>query len=251
MKKTLTKPKDIDDDTPATIEKPKGRIRWEPRMERELVLGAYKLAKDGKTADNRSFKEADWKNVATRVRPVYYGPYALDWKNCKSKWEDKFKALWRLWLEHAAVEKLSGWGVNEEGLPQADEEVMDEYFTAHPQFAKFRHSLPEYYAELGFIFGNSQLANGSAAFVVDDDSPNEDVMEITSDMDDDNGEAKKEAKTEQESNRSSRESSASSHQSSSRKKRSAESINYRKKLAEKEWKIGRRSREETRGLLQL
>ncbi len=121
------------------------------------------IVNNGNSVDNSSFKQSDWVEVANYVRPHWDGPATLAWENCKSKFTDKYKKLWSKWLEHSQVLGLSGWGINEKGLPVTNPEVMDQYFTARPEFKDFRHNLPDGYEYLVVILSNNSVATGSNA----------------------------------------------------------------------------------------
>ena len=119
-------------------------------MEESLLQALEEIVKRGKTADG--FKKEHWREVAEKVRTVYQGPAELDWERAKSKFEDKYRPLWGKWQDHCSG--LSGWNINEEGLPQSSEEVMDRYFQDHPEFQIFRYRLPAGHKYLVVILGD-------------------------------------------------------------------------------------------------
>ncbi|OXV07261.1 hypothetical protein Egran_04974 [Elaphomyces granulatus] len=127
------------------------RVRWTDIMEQVLLAALRVIVLRGKSSFD-CFKRAHWVEAAGKVKEVYEGPADLDWKRAKSKFEDKYRPLWRKWKDHCA--SLSGWTENEEGLPQNSKEVMDYYFAAFPEYKEFRHSLPVGYKYLVEILGD-------------------------------------------------------------------------------------------------
>jgi hypothetical protein len=132
------------------------RVKWTEIMEETLLQALEEVVKRGRTADG--FKKEHWREVAEEVRAVYHGPAELDWERAKSKFEDKYRPLWGKWTDFLAS-GLSGWTENEEGLPQSSEEIMDKYFSDHPEFRSFRYSLPTGYHHLIVILGD-RVATG-------------------------------------------------------------------------------------------
>lgn len=145
------------------------RVKWTTVAETVLLEALEAIVKRGKTSDG--FKRDHWGEVATKVMRVYGGRGIINWEKAKSKYEDKYRPLWGRWQEHLN-NGLSGWQDNEEGLPQNSEEVMDRYFTAHPQFANFRYKLPAGYRYLLEILGD-QVATGEFAHGADAESSEE------------------------------------------------------------------------------
>jgi hypothetical protein len=95
--------------SPASTQQ-KPRVRWTEIMEEILLQTLEEIVKRGKTSDG--FKKEHWREVAVKVHDVYQGPAQLDWERVKSKFEDKYRSLWRKWQDHSAG--LSGWTENED-----------------------------------------------------------------------------------------------------------------------------------------
>ena len=76
------------------------RVRWTDIMEQVLLAALRVIVLRGKSFD--CFKRAHWVEAAGKVKQVYEGPADLDWKRAKSKFEDKYRPLWRKWKDHCA-----------------------------------------------------------------------------------------------------------------------------------------------------
>jgi hypothetical protein len=150
-------------------------------MEETLLQALEEIVKRGKTADG--FKKEHWREVAEKVRAVYQGPAELDWERVKSKFEDKYRPLWGKWADFLAS-GLSGWVENEEGLPQSSEEIMDKYFSEHPEFRMFRYNLPTGYNHLIVILGD-RVATGEFGITADAESSEEWDSELPSNDEED------------------------------------------------------------------
>jgi len=72
---------------------------------------------------------------------------------------DNLKNGYRAWVD---ITSLSGWSIDEKGLPKAEQAVMDAYFTAHKEARKFKRAPLENEAELAFLFDGT-LASGNHA----------------------------------------------------------------------------------------
>ena len=149
----------------------KHRVRWTDPME-QVLLAALRVIVLSKGESFDCFKRPHWMEAAGKVKRVYDGPADLNWKRAKSKFEDKYRPLWRKWQDHCA--SLSGWTENEEGLPQNSKEVMDRYFADFPEYKEFRHSLPAGYKYLVDILGDR--ATGEFAPEVEEDTSEEEVF---------------------------------------------------------------------------
>ena len=161
------------------------RVKWTDMMEEVLLQALEEIVKRGKTADG--FKAEHWNEVAEKVRKVYTGKAMVIGKNCKSKYEI-FRKSWSLWQDYLGS-GLSGWEENEEGLPQSSEEVMDAYFSEHPEFKAFRFNFPPGYKYLVNIVGD-RVATGE--FAIDARAEDSDEVEWASDISDEGESGKSE-----------------------------------------------------------
>jgi hypothetical protein len=209
----------------------------------QVLLDTLEAIAKGKTSDG--FKKEHWVEAARKVREIYHGSADLDWERAKSKFEDKYRPLWAKWQDHCSG--LSGWTENEEGLPQNSEEVMDTYFTAHPEFLRFRYSLPTGHKQLVVILGD-RIATGEFVKDFDTESTDEDsndsviALEEEEDQDvrDSVERSRKSSNSRSVSNSTSRSQSVASPRSSSvvplvaeEKKKSTAAQGFRKQLAKK------------------
>ncbi|KAF1807845.1 hypothetical protein P152DRAFT_518000 [Eremomyces bilateralis CBS 781.70] len=224
--------------TPAPNNGKAPRLRWTVTMEEEMLQELKVVNQEGKGSDG-GFKKTIWEQVARRVGKAYSGPAKVEFKNCKSKFEDTYKADWSKWQEHLG-NGLSGWGDDGEGLPQADPETMDRYFNARPHLKKLRHSKPKFHDLLQDILGD-RMATGAFAKAYDDEAfqVDSDSMEERSDEE---GNSESDygifgsAEASRSSSVSTELSKSTSGSSQKIKKRSEDAKSFRKSIAEKEAK---------------
>jgi len=114
---------------------------------------------NGQRSDS-GWKPATWKEALLAVQRAAPPGEAL-WvtlHKLRSKVEN-LKKDYKAWV---AITNLSGWTINERGLPTAPEPVMKAYFEAHKDARKFKKAPLDNEAELAFLFDGT-LATGAHA----------------------------------------------------------------------------------------
>ena len=155
-------------------------VKWSPRMCHELLTVLREAVTSGKVGESNGYKAEVWNEVLSKVLKVYNSTAVLTVEKCQSKYYS-FQNIWKAWKAHLGeTEGPSGWGSREEdGLPTTDPTIMDRYFKAHPERARFRDEYPPYYEILQAIF-EGRLATGSyagGASESDDDLDEENALE--------------------------------------------------------------------------
>jgi hypothetical protein len=137
------------------------RINWTTEMEAGMLQGLVQAIHQGLRADS-SYKKEGWQMALDGA--CLHTRYPITIKQIKSK-HDVHKRDWKVWKELCSQ---SGWGWDEDkGTPIASEEVMDTYFTAHPDAAKFRDTPLPFLEELTELF-EGVVATGNYAVTPDE-----------------------------------------------------------------------------------
>ena len=126
-----------------------------------MLEGLVDAVRKGYRADS-SYTADGWKLALDRTLAVTLQPITM--KQLKSK-HDAQKEEWKTWKELCA---LSGWRWDEDkGVPVASQEVIETYFEANPDAAKFCNAPPAFLNLLQELF-DGFLATGSNARSIDD-----------------------------------------------------------------------------------
>jgi hypothetical protein len=149
---------------------PETRLIWavDPRLSEALLNHLINIKAAGQAPDG-SFKMSQYNAAAAaisndaRLRNAPLGK-AIDGYQCKTRLE-ALKRTWRHWTDHNKA--ISGWGTRSDGLPQASEAVMDDYFKAHPNRKPFRNAFPICYNQLMELIDGT-TATGSYAIDIDE-----------------------------------------------------------------------------------
>ena len=113
-------------------------FRWTIPLVTVLLQSLIK-SKERALQTDGGFKSTAWDTALDDV--VKAGGEGCIIRSCKNKYQEQ-RRIWKEWLLHT---DLSGWGWDEErGVPVADPEVMDAYFTKYPARAPFRNNPPQY-----------------------------------------------------------------------------------------------------------
>lgn len=90
--------------------------------------------------------------------------YVVTIKQIKNK-HDTYKKDWKVWKELCS-QSSQGWD-NEKGVPVAAEDIIDIYFEANPDAAKFRNAPLPHLQDIQELF-KGVIATGSYAITVDE-----------------------------------------------------------------------------------
>lgn len=107
------------------------KITWTPTTEQALLDELVDCVHDGLRA-NGTFHPNAWKRAVEAVQKACNVPSqakVVDRARCQQKLAN-WKALFKAWKYMEAG--TSGWGINDDGLPFNDEEVMATYQIEHP-----------------------------------------------------------------------------------------------------------------------
>lgn len=125
-------------------------IEWTDRMEARFVYALQNVT-DTSRRRQGGLKESIWHEIVDRVKEV--APMStrslLNVDRCKNKYNNlrRDTAIWQ------SLKSQPNWSINEiSGCPEADEELMDEYFRTHSRAARFRHTPLGHYGALEQIF---------------------------------------------------------------------------------------------------
>jgi len=136
-----------------------GRLSWSDNMQWALIKALALGVTNGQRSDS-GWKPATWKEALLAVQRAAPPSEAL-WvtlHKLRSKVEN-LKKDYKAWV---AITNLSGWTIDDRGLPSAPEQVMKDYFEAHKDARKFKKAPLDNEAELAFLFDGT-LATGAHA----------------------------------------------------------------------------------------
>ena len=130
-------------------------------MEGAMLQGLIQAIRKGLRADS-SYKKEGWQMALDGARSQTNYPVSL--KQIKSK-HDVHKRDWKVWKDLCSQSRW-GWD-DDKGVPVASEDVMNTYFEANPDAARFRNAPPAYLEELEELF-EGVIATGNLAVTVDE-----------------------------------------------------------------------------------
>lgn len=125
---------------------------------------------------NGTFKTEAWNRAVSSVQNAVSEPSKRDLVT-KPRVRMKIEGLKRDYKAWKAYSNNSGFSVDVDGRPTADREVLDEYFSAHPEARQFRDRPLQYRDELSVLFdgtlatGNNALPLREQEVPIDDDMP--------------------------------------------------------------------------------
>ena len=138
------------------------RTNWNAQLKEKHLEVLIECKHDGLQMDGSMKKEA-----FTRVRDALVnmsGGADIDEETCRTRYYT-VHGIWRCWLDHLSA--TPGWGRGAQGVPVNDGDVMDEYYTQHPDRTQFRGSRPEFYDLLVELFGEKISTTGSLAIRIE------------------------------------------------------------------------------------